>query len=134
MRLAAALATGLGSETDGKHSQGQQKGRAEQAGTAFENARAEVRYPDRQVTRSADEETEAGTRNCTGLARHGAVEALALERSGQVAVVAAFGTGKQTGKELHDTSPCIDYTGCLRVMEWGNSLDGADIVTVCAKD
>ena len=53
------------------------------------------------------EKAQAGACNGAGLAGHRAAEALALERGGQVHFAAI---AEQAGKELHDTSPCIEVT------------------------
>jgi len=79
---------------------------------------------------SAAAETEAGSGDGTGLARHRAVKPLTLQRGGQVHFAVA---GEETRQEFHDMAP-LDDTGCLRwiCQEWGISFDGADIGITCA--
>ena len=55
-----------------------------------------------RLDRSGDE-AEACCRHGAGLTGHRAVEALALERGGQVHFAAL---AEHAGKEFHDTSPC----------------------------
>ena len=73
-------------------------------------------------------ETETGSGDGAGLARHSASKPLALQGGRQVHVAVA---GEEAGEEFHDTAPCRGLHGVPSLgLGVGHLVDDADIDVV----